>query len=146
MDFETEQWNESLLHNLFDKQTTQEILAIPINRQITTDELIWTGSKDRSFTVKSGYNMLREQATAYFAMENPSSSHHTPRKLWNALWKMQTSPKVMIFIWNVCQNAIPSKENLWKRKILPDPICDLCCESMETVEHLHLLCPWTARV
>lgn len=146
MDFETEQWNASLLHNLFDEQTTQEILAIPINRQISKDELIWTGSKDGAFTVKSGYNTLRERETASFAKENPSSSHQTPRKQWNALWKMQTSPKVRIFIWNVCQNAVPSKENLWKRKILPDPICDLCRESMETVEHLHLLCPWTAWV
>lgn len=27
-----------------------------------------------------------------------------------------------------------------------DPVCDLCREKVETVEHTHLLCPWTEGV
>jgi hypothetical protein len=59
---------------------------------------------------------------------------------------MKTNPKVKFFIWRACQNALPTKENLWKRKISPDPLCDLCRATVETAEHTLLLCPWVAGV
>ncbi|XP_039158705.1 uncharacterized protein LOC120288679 [Eucalyptus grandis] len=37
-------------------------------------------------------------------------------------------------------------DNLYKRKIVPDPICPLCKQEVETVEHTLLLCSWTARI
>ncbi|KAL3719109.1 hypothetical protein ACJRO7_004112 [Eucalyptus globulus] len=46
-------------------------------------------------------------------------------------------------MWNLCQNALPTKDNLFQRKIIPNPICSLCNQGVETVEHLLLLCPWT---
>lgn len=85
MNFEAEQWNQLLLYNLFDEQTTQEILAVQINRHITTDELIWTGTKNGSFTVKNGYNILRDRMTTNRALEHPSSSYQTSPELWNAI-------------------------------------------------------------
>jgi len=103
-----------LISSLFDEQITQEILAIPINRHITSDELMWTGTKNGAYTVKNGYNLLRDRSTTSKAIEHPSSSYQTPLELWNAIWHMRTSPKVKIFIWNAYQNAIPTKENLLK--------------------------------
>ncbi|KAL3740589.1 hypothetical protein ACJRO7_021809 [Eucalyptus globulus] len=51
-----------------------------------------------------------------------------------------------IFTWSICQNAIPTQENLYKRKVLPDPICSLCNTHPETTEHLFLLCKWTKNI
>lgn len=59
----TQMWNEPLVRNLFDTQTTQEILAIPIDCPFFTDELVWTGTQHGSFTVKNGYNLLRDNIT-----------------------------------------------------------------------------------
>lgn len=59
---------------------------------------------------------------------------------------MQTTPKVRIFLWNVSQNALATKENLYKRRIIPDPTCSICKREVETTEHLFLLCPWTQEV
>ncbi|OMO90725.1 hypothetical protein COLO4_18924 [Corchorus olitorius] len=34
-------------------------------------------------------------------------------------------------------------ENLFKKKVVGNPLCIICNEKVETVEHLLLLCPWT---
>lgn len=142
----TQAWNEPLVRNMFDDQTTQEILATPINGSFFNDELVWTGTQNGSFTVKNGYNLLRNNITENTANQHPSSSYQTPSALWHAIWHMKINPKVKFFIWRACQNALPTKENLWKRRILPDPLCDLCRATVETTEHTLLLCPWAAGV
>lgn len=47
------------------------------------------------------------------------------------------------FLCGVCQNARPTRENVNKRKMLPNPIFPLCRQALETVEHLFVLCEWT---
>ncbi|KAL3719608.1 hypothetical protein ACJRO7_004564 [Eucalyptus globulus] len=37
-------------------------------------------------------------------------------------------------------------ENLHHRKIVPSPLCPLCKQEAETLEHTLLPCPWTAKV
>ncbi|XP_039173849.1 uncharacterized protein LOC120296210 [Eucalyptus grandis] len=37
-------------------------------------------------------------------------------------------------------------ENLYRRKIVPNPLCPLCKQEAETVEHTLLLCSWTTRI
>lgn len=49
-------------------------------------------------------------------------------------------PKARIFLCGVCQNELPTHENLYKRKITLDPMCTLSSQALETVEHLFLLC------
>lgn len=112
MYFEEEQWIERLLNNLFNEKITQEILAIPIKHQHTMDELVWTGTKCGSYTIKNGYKTLQREMADKSQEQQPFSSFHTPKALWNAIWNMQTRTKAKIFLWSICQNAIPSKENL----------------------------------
>lgn len=52
-----------------------------------------------------------------------------------------------LFLWSVCQNALPTRDNLYRRKIIQTPVCGLCSSaSPETTEHLFLHCPWTQRI
>ncbi|XP_030453714.2 uncharacterized protein LOC115675253 [Syzygium oleosum] len=78
------QWNEQKLEELFDEQTKQEILSIPIQPQETNDELFWKGTKSGCYTVKNGYNIIRQESSKKLA-EQPSSSTQTPRALWNSI-------------------------------------------------------------
>lgn len=75
-----------------------------------------------------------------------TTSFQPSPELWKNIWKLQTPSKVKNFMWCLCQNALPTKDNLFRRKILPDPICPLCTHERETVEHLFLLCPWTSQI
>lgn len=51
-----------------------------------------------------------------------------------------------MFLWKLCNNSLPVKENLRKRKVLPSGGCLFCHSEMETVEHSLLLCDWTRMV
>lgn len=43
-----------------------------------------------------------------------------------------------MFILKACSNSLPTKANLYKRRLLEDPICELCGEEAETLDHLLL--------
>lgn len=98
------------------------------------------------YIVKSGYNYLRHIDHSK-ASTRASSSYQTPRKLWRQIWKVKTAPKIRIFMWSLCHNELSTKDNLFRRRIILDPICQLCQSQIpETIEHLFLLCPWTQRM
>lgn len=70
----------------------------------------------------------------------------TPRSLWTKIWSLSVPPKIRTFLWSICQNAIPTRENLHKKKISPDPLCQMCHTEIETTEHVFLLCRWTKEI
>ena len=39
---------------------------------------------------------------------------------------MKFQNKVKVFLWRACSNALPTKVNLQKRKVLDNPLCDHC--------------------
>lgn len=95
------------------------------------------------YTMKSGYNYIKHIENSNIH-GRASSSYQIPQKLWRKIWTMKTVPKLRIFMWSLCHNALSTKENLYHRRIIPDPICKLCQDQLpETTEHIFLLCPWT---
>lgn len=48
-----------------------------------------------------------------------------------------------MFVWKVCQNALPVLANMAKKRLSKTHICPICLKETETIEHLLLLCPWT---
>jgi len=96
--------------------------------------------------MKNCYNQLRAQQRSIITNQ-ASSSFQPPRRLWNAIWKLHTMPKLRSFLWSLCNNALATRENLYKRHILPNPACCICANQVpETPEHLFLFCPWTRDV
>lgn len=138
-------WNEEMLQELFDEQRIKEILATPIGLLTTADKMVWMSTKSGAYSVKSGYIYNRSQNTT-LASTTSSSCHQTQPKFWKFLWKSNTIPRVKQFLWNACQNAIPTVENLHRRRIVPDPLCPVCKKEAETIEHTLLLCPWTVKL
>ncbi|RXH97723.1 hypothetical protein DVH24_010048 [Malus domestica] len=50
--------------------------------------------------------------------------------LWKAIWRA----------WRRSMNALPTKDNLWKKKMNVEPHCLFCEETIETVENLICVC------
>lgn len=50
-------------------------------------------------------------------------------------------PRIKVFVWKACKNAIPTKGNLCRRGSDIDPICRLCGETVETLDHILIQCP-----
>lgn len=142
---ETAQWDENLLRTMFDEQLVTEIKSIPIGLPTTEDKLVWTGNKSGKYTVRSGYHSYRSTNTNK-QTSTPSTSYQQKPELWKLIWKSVITPKIKFFLWNACQNALPTMENLFKRKIVPAPTCLICKIEPETVEHTLFLCPWTSLI
>jgi ribonuclease HI len=45
------------------------------------------------------------------------------------------------FLWRACNDILPTKENLWKKKIIKDPTCLICGREVESVFHILWQCP-----
>ncbi|KAM1661741.1 hypothetical protein ACFX2K_004577 [Malus domestica] len=61
-------------------------------------------------------------------------------------YSCKASPKMRNFIWRALCDACATKFNLFRRRCALSPICPICAEGDDTVEHILLICPWTTRV
>ncbi|KAK9929939.1 hypothetical protein M0R45_027006 [Rubus argutus] len=104
------------------------------------DRMIWPMEKSVKYTVRSGYYFLFNPITT---IPKSSSSHRINKKVWSIIWGINTLPKIKHFLWRALSNSLPTGLNLFRRKLLKSPICTLCGEFEESVEHCILLCAWT---
>ena len=57
----------------------------------------------------------------------PSSSDSDGvRSFWKFIWHLKVPNKVKVFTWRACSRALPTKENLKKRKVVDSSVCDQC--------------------
>lgn len=48
------------------------------------------------------------------------------KRFWKSIWRLKVQNKVKVFLWQACSNALPTKINLQKWKVLDNPLCDQC--------------------
>ena len=114
---------------------------MPICRDGGDDVRIWSYSKNGECTVKSGYRKLKEGRT--ISDDRPSSSHRLSGEMWSIIWKLKVPSKIYNFLWKLFNNVVHVRLLLWKRIVMETPICLLCNEGEESIEHMLLECDWT---
>lgn len=60
--------------------------------------------------------------------------------------EVESSPKIRNFWWHLFKNILPSKENLFRCRCSPSPLCSVCHQAPESTEHILVGCPWTRAV
>ena len=55
--------------------------------------------------------------------------------MWNALWKLHIPNKIKVFGWRACQEILPTRLNLVKRRIIHDSVCSNCTRFSESMIH-----------
>ncbi|KAL9831046.1 putative reverse transcriptase zinc-binding domain-containing protein [Arabidopsis thaliana] len=60
--------------------------------------------------------------------------------LFTNIWKQNAPPKIKHFWWRAVHNALPTADNLKKRKVTIDDTCQSCGEAPEDVNHLLFQC------
>lgn len=101
------------------------IKAIP-RQQVGREEdaIMWKHSKDGEFTTKSAYALI-----------NGPQQNTTPfQGQW--IWKIDTLPKIVNFLWLCMHNSVPVRFALAMRGIIPDSCCPLCNNFPKTTSHL----------
>ncbi|KAL5735902.1 hypothetical protein ACOSQ2_030690 [Xanthoceras sorbifolium] len=118
-------WDLAKLDQVFVTADRDSILEIPLSLGDCADSLIWHFDKSGEYSEKLSLS---------------GSSSSSDSKWWLALWNLNIPPKIKIFIWRVCHNAIPSLCNLCSRKIVVDPCCSRCGDAPESSAHALFWC------
>lgn len=125
----------------FIEDDANEILRIPLPKRPRTDEIIWHFDKKGLYSVKSGYQL----ALKIKYPDKPSCSSKE-FNIWNPLWTLQLPEKIKIFTWRATQNLLPTAENLWIRKIVPEPNCQICKQGMKSISHALFHCKTAKKI
>ena len=108
------------------------ILGIPSSSRSHSDSLIWGGTKNGVYAVRSGYHfMLNERAQVDLGPSDTTKM----TQLWNTIWSIQVPPKARHFLWRACHESLPTRSNLHHRLILDDPRCANCTNRVENALH-----------
>lgn len=68
--------------------------------------------------------------------EGSYSKENMLKSLWKGIWKIKGASVVKTFMWQACNNILPTKEMLYKRKIDRSRPFMLCGLTTETVGHI----------
>ena len=85
---------------------------------------MWKHTKDGEFTVNS----------AYLQIIGDIGDGNTFKGNW--VWKMDTYPKIVSFLWLCLHNSIPVREVLAARGINCSKLCPICREQDDLIVHL----------
>ena len=132
------EWDIDVLCQWFLPKDRDAILGISLSTTSTSDRLVWAENKSGKFIVKSTYTLaLEEQKKSDMA---ECSNAMARRMLWKEIWKLHLPQKIKHFTWKASQDILTSKENLAKRKIMLDGVCELCERGIETTGHTLWFC------
>lgn len=102
-------------------------------------QLSWSETKSGRFTVKSAYHLLEKSVKEESRGE--SSSAMLFRWLWRKNWKLRIPGKIKHFLWRAFHESLPTSHNLFRRKIISSPFCQVCNQEVETTSHVLWSCP-----
>ncbi|MFQ6665590.1 hypothetical protein Gotur_032280 [Gossypium turneri] len=130
-------WKTELIVNTFQKEIAQKILQIPLARTDCEDMKVWKGELSGDFTVRSAYKLLQD------ASLDPSNYllQADTKDFYRKLWNLQLPTKILIFIWRISWNYIPSLANLRYKRVTTIVRCLQGCSAEEDSFHVFRQCP-----
>ena len=131
----TRTWDVNLVSQLFLPFEQERVLSIPLSLRFPDDVLCWDLEKDGAYSVRSAYTALVNDE--WFINEGASSSTNA---LWKKIWSAKVMPRVKIFAWRACLEALPTKSGLHRRVAAIDPACGVCGAAEDVGIHALLLC------
>ncbi|XP_074289546.1 uncharacterized protein LOC141614700 [Silene latifolia] len=113
MGVEGEEWNEEILSTVFLPFECVRVKNIRLSHSRPADSWYWKEERDGIYTVRSAYRTLaggREELEI-----GGASNWERERWLWNRLWKVPVWPRVKLFFWQLCSEALATRANIASR-------------------------------
>ncbi|VFQ59793.1 unnamed protein product [Cuscuta campestris] len=132
----TKSWNRDLIHAIFLPEDSQAICNIPLCQSIKTDRWMWTGDRNRRYTVKQGYRV---------AHNDQAVGGNLDKAVWQGLFRLNVPPKVRNFIWRGMHEVLLVRANLVRKGVSITTACPRCLSIEETTLHGLVLCPFAVR-
>lgn len=130
-------WKVDLVNVVFSKEEAEVVRSIPISQGGLTDKLVWGQTKDGKYSVRSAYHMVQQRMVQ---TGGESSSQKNKDEVWTRIWELNVPTATKLFIWRAVSDLLPTRKNLWKKKIVEDPLCPICKLNEETVTHVMWSC------
>jgi hypothetical protein len=121
-----------LIHSIFSEEEAQLITSIPLCSTFPPDRLVWQGTSNSVFSVRSAYHLAKEiQQRTFGECSHPADNGG----VWKILWSLKVPNSVKVFLWRACHNLLPTKGNLFTRKVVDNNLCPVCLLEEESVVH-----------
>ncbi|GAU27412.1 hypothetical protein TSUD_356480 [Trifolium subterraneum] len=98
------QWDYNIITNLFSHEAAEEILVVPLIREVQEDRIVWQEEQNGEYTVKSGYRILMKAKDEERCRRVEGS--------WKCLWQIRAPPKVKHLLWRICRDCLPTRVQL----------------------------------
>ncbi|KAK4416929.1 hypothetical protein Salat_2518400 [Sesamum alatum] len=136
-------WNEELILIEFSERDGEEILRTPFGGATVEDRLVWQYENNGRFTVHSRYALVMRLNEVGGSLGDSLGTCSHPYA-WKFLWKAQVTPKIQLFMWRACQEALLVNVNWRRRGVLTQPECIQCSQEVDIL-HALLFAPCPAR-
>ncbi|XP_074287942.1 uncharacterized protein LOC141613105 [Silene latifolia] len=133
-------WNEEKLAQVLLPFECSHVASIRLSHNRPPDEWYWCAERDGIYTVKSAYCRL---AGENFDM-GETSDWEREKWLWNRLWNIPVWPRIKLFFWQLCSEALATKANIVSRIGGEYPFCSFCHSNFESSLHIMRDC-WVAQ-
>ena len=134
IDYQRGEWDLEALQSTLMSKDVKSALSIALSPTLPEDRLIWAFTPSGKFVVKSAYRLALDVRTSHGAKE--SSNATCMKEFWRFIWRLKVPNKIQSFTWRACRNILPTKANLFRRKITPDNICEVRGNFEETTGHV----------
>ncbi|XP_074289198.1 uncharacterized protein LOC141614345 [Silene latifolia] len=126
-------WDTAKVHSHFLPFECDRILRIRLSESKPADTWCWEAEKYGNYTVKSVHRLLMEEIEGGNAGR---SDYGEGKWLWSKIWRTPVLPRVKVFFWQLCNDAIATKKNIAARLHLTDDTCPRCLSNVETCLHV----------
>ncbi|KAL3516731.1 hypothetical protein ACH5RR_023633 [Cinchona calisaya] len=138
---ETQKWNEELVKDIFWEEEANIILSILLSSRLTSNQWVWHYSKNGKFSMKSCYHAVMGLDLLELDNIDAGSSSLGPNVAWKKIWSLNVPNKCKITLWRMCNNSLPTLDNLMRRGVVIDSVCPLCNHESSDLNHILFKCP-----
>jgi hypothetical protein len=130
--------NCSLIDSIFSVNEARIIKSIPLCPSLPPDKIIWNGTSNGMFFVRSAYHLGLELMRR---QEGECSTRPIRGDFWKRLWSIKAPNSLKFFLWRACHNLLPTKQNLLRKGVVEDGLCPCCKIQEESTIHALWSCP-----
>lgn len=109
-----------MLKFTWNADVVQAILSLPLGDQ---DIRWWQSEPAGTCSFKALYKHLLPR-------------HEGPSLPWRLIWKMDIPSKLQMFRYRLLLNKLPTRSTLARWSLSIDPLCPICRQDEETVDHI----------
>jgi hypothetical protein len=96
------------------------IAAIPLSPTLPSDQIVWQGTRNGVFLVRSAYHLGMEINARNLGS---TSQEAGGLQVWSVIWNLRVPNPVKLFMWRARNGLLPTKSKLFRRKIVDSNLC-----------------------